>query len=208
MRGGGTVIVRDIRPEDREQLVRGFDRLSPESRYRRFMTSAVSLDDATLEYLTNVDGRDHAAIVAMVPSLDLKTETGVGVARYVRLPDEPDVAEAAVTVTDDYQRRGVGTILARALAEKATYEGIRAFRAEVLADNTPMLEMLAEAGAIERSRLGDTVVFDVPIGAANGAEAGPVVRILRLAAESMAIVSRIYRRWRRREASPLADAKG
>src|SRR6202012_995416 len=101
-------------------------------------------------YLTQVDGDDHGAVVAGTDSLDLKTEVGLGVARFVRLEDEPGVAEAAGTVVDDAQGKGVGRLLLTALATLALGRGVRVFRGEVLAENTRMCHLLEELGATMR----------------------------------------------------------
>src|SRR5689334_14196650 len=98
LRDGSHVRLRPIRPGDKDQLERGFDRLSPESRYRRFLCPMNELSDHMLEYLTDVDHHDHEAIVA----LDEESGEGIGVARYVRHLDRPEVAELAVTVMDDW----------------------------------------------------------------------------------------------------------
>src|SRR2546425_13125765 len=92
---GTRVTLRHIRPTDAEALREGFNRLSVESRYRRFFSGISELSDETLRYLTEVDGKDHVAIVATSTSPDLKHEAGYGVARFVRRSDEPDVAAAA-----------------------------------------------------------------------------------------------------------------
>ena len=70
----------------------------------------------------------------------------VGVARFIRIPGEPDLAEVAVTVIDSWQRRGLGTALLRELAQRATEEGIRHFTAEMLAENKPMLTLARRSG--------------------------------------------------------------
>jgi GNAT superfamily N-acetyltransferase len=64
------------------------------------------------------------------------------VARFVRDVADPDVAEVSVAVVDDHQGRGLGAVLLRAAAERARQEGVRRFRATVLADNTPMLRLI------------------------------------------------------------------
>ncbi|HEX6714510.1 MAG TPA: hypothetical protein VF066_14045 [Thermoleophilaceae bacterium] len=81
---------------DRDVLVRGFERLSPESRHRRLLTPMHELDARRLRYLTDLDHRDREAMVALY-------ESGEGVARYVRNNARPDTAEVAVTVVDSWQ---------------------------------------------------------------------------------------------------------
>lgn len=81
-------------------------------------------------------------------ALDPRTGAGVGVARYVRSEDDPEAAEIAVAVVDDWQRRGVGTRLASELARRAGEEGIRRFTGLLLADNELMLNLARELGDV------------------------------------------------------------
>lgn len=185
---GLQVVVRHIRPEDADELREGFLRLSPTSRYRRFFGGTFDLSPETLRYLTCVDGETHVALVAIAESPDLKTERGVGVARFVRLEDDPGVAEAAITVVDDMQGQGIGTLLARALAQAARERRVGHFRAEVLQSNVPVRRMLAEAGARVLEDGPESVVFDVALDGEGRAE-GPdsaLLRILRAAATQIA----------------------
>src|SRR3954463_4592891 len=144
---GDRVTLRHIRPSDADELKRGFQRLSDESRYRRFFSALGDLTPERLRYLTEVDGIDHVAIVAVGASPDLKTEIGYGVARFVRLRGAPDVAEAALTVVDPMQHKGLGRILGLTLAEAARERGITHFRGETLATNAPVRQLLADVGA-------------------------------------------------------------
>jgi len=189
LRDGTHVVLRHIRPSDGAELRRAFDRLSPESRYRRFFGGVPQLTDASLHYLTDVDGRDHVAIVATTDGPEPDGATGLGVARFVRSQDEPTVAEAAVTVVDDFHRKGLGRLLATKLAEAARERGIHTFRSDVLADNEPMRAIMSEIGAIERETNAGVVTYDIPLDAAQSTP-GPVDRILRAAADTMAILHR------------------
>jgi RimJ/RimL family protein N-acetyltransferase len=158
---GSWVCLRAIKPEDRDALARGFERLSEDSRYRRFLTPMERLSDSQLDYLTQIDHRDHEAVVA----LDLATPGElVGVGRYVRDPEHPDHAEAAVTVADDWQGRGLGTALTRVLGGRAAEEGISHFTALLLADNDAMAALLEDMGPVQvTDSEGDTVEVDVPL---------------------------------------------
>jgi GNAT superfamily N-acetyltransferase len=134
--------VRPIRADDKQALKAGFERLSETSRYRRFLSPHDELSDEELRYFTEIDHHNHEALVALNP----QTGEGVGVARYVRSEDDPHVAELAIAVVDDWQRRGVGTRLATALADRAREEGITIFTGLVLADNQLMLNLAEELG--------------------------------------------------------------
>jgi len=155
------VEIRPIEPDDRDALARGFDRLSEQSRYRRFLSPRGPLSPAELSYLTEVDHHDHEALVAVDPV----TEEGVGVARFIRSPEDPAVAELAVAVADDWHRQGVGSVLAAELAKRARDEGITCFTALALAENDAILGLLQDLGEVRtgRTQLGTVeLVVDLP----------------------------------------------
>jgi len=160
LRDGSRVRIRQGHRSDRELLLRGFERLSPESRYRRFLVPVAELSDEMVESLTEVDHHDHEAMIA----LDEETGEGIGVARYVRHRDRPDVAELAVTVIDDWQGRGLGTLLVEVLSARARAEGITAFSALMLARNEEMMDLLKHLDPVRiiDQELG-TVEIEVPI---------------------------------------------
>jgi GNAT superfamily N-acetyltransferase len=175
--------IRPIVAEDRQALLEGFDRLSPESRYRRFLSPHGKLTTRELDYLTEVDHHDHEALVA----LDPRTGEGVGVARFVRSQTDPGEAELAVAVIDDWQRQGVGTRLVTALAERAREEGVTSFTALVLADNELMLNLLEE--------IGDVTVGD--------SEAGAVQLSVELPETGLGRLSRLLRAVARGDLRPF-----
>lgn len=138
---GQRVHLRLIRPSDKEMLLHGFEQLSPDSRYARFMAPKTKLTERELRYLTEVDGVDHFAMGAIRRRFVSKDE-GVGSARFVRLSDQPDTAEPAVTVLDEFQGKGLGSILLQRLIEAAWERDIRWFVTELLAQNTASKRMV------------------------------------------------------------------
>jgi GNAT superfamily N-acetyltransferase len=148
LRDGARVRLRPIAPEDRALLAASFERLSEQSRYRRFLTAKSKLSSTELDYLLDVDHSDHEAIVAIEPA----TGAMLGIARYVRAKEDPQLAEVAVTVADDWQRRGVGRALLDRLTYRARREGIRRFNALVLSENRPALGLLEDVGETRRRR--------------------------------------------------------
>jgi GNAT superfamily N-acetyltransferase len=178
LRDGRRVLVRPVTSSDKALLRRGFERLSDESRYRRFLAPMTDLSDETVRYLTEVDHHDHEALVA----LDPETREGVGVARYVR-GDPGDVAEVAVVVVDHWQGRGVGTLLLDALAARAREEGIKRFTGLMLASNDEMMDLLESLGPV---RVIDREIGTVEVEASLP-ETGPPLEfreLLRLAARA------------------------
>jgi RimJ/RimL family protein N-acetyltransferase len=144
LRDGGRVLVRRITPADAPLLADGFARLSEESRRLRFLAPKPSLSEAELRYLSEVDGHRHEALGAT----DAGTRQGVGIARFVRDDDDPSRAEVAVTVADEWQGRGVGTVLLEHLAERAREEGVARFTALVARDNRPVQGLLERIGPV------------------------------------------------------------
>jgi GNAT superfamily N-acetyltransferase len=165
LRDGTSITIRGIMPEDREELRRAFRETSAQTRYLRFLSVIGDLTETMLDYLTRVDQEDHVALVATVTSPDLKSERGIGVARVVRLEQESDVGEAAITVTDDMQKRGVGSALALEIERAARVRGIRHIRADVLEGNAVMRSILENAGArrVDSGDSAGTLSYDIAI---------------------------------------------
>jgi GNAT superfamily N-acetyltransferase len=170
------VEIRPIRSDDKDALATGLERLSEQSRYRRFLAPRGPLTPAELRYFTEVDHHDHEALVAIDPL----TGEGVGVGRFVRSARDRRTAELAVAVADDWHGHGVGRRLAAALAQRAREERITSFTALALADNDAMLNLLQELGKVrtERARLG-TVELAVDLPATG---VGRIGRLLRAVA--------------------------
>jgi RimJ/RimL family protein N-acetyltransferase len=117
-------------------------RLSPDSVQRRFLTPKRSFSRTELRYLTEVDGRDHVALVAEYPAEPVRRL--IAVARFVRLADDPEAAEVAITVADNWQQRGLGSLLSAQLAAQARSLGIRRFTATMAADNVPAHRLMSK----------------------------------------------------------------
>ncbi|MGB0120844.1 MAG: GNAT family N-acetyltransferase [Solirubrobacterales bacterium] len=132
---GVEVIVRQIQPTDKSLLAAAFQALNPAGRYQRFFAPVERLSDSDLAYLTEVDHENHEALIAIDP------EDGslVGVARYIRT--NRNEAEVAITVSDMWQGRGLGTSLLKRLVQRAADNGIDYFLALVLVDNTSAKEL-------------------------------------------------------------------
>ena len=142
---GGRILIRPLLPTDRDELAERYLELSPEARRLRFFNAPEHLSDRLLDYLMDVDGPDRCALVAF--ALDHEETPGVGLARYVRSRDEPECAEAAVTVLDRFQNRGIATALLRCLADHARADGISTFTASVMWENRQLLDGLRAFGA-------------------------------------------------------------
>lgn len=140
LRDGSEVLIRRLTPADAPLLADGFARLSEESRRLRFLTPKASLTPSELRYLTKVDGHWHEALGAIDP------ESGrcVAVGRFIRELGDPQRAEVAITVADEWQRRGLGKLLLGRLVDRARDEGIERFTALVAGDNRGMQKLFEQ----------------------------------------------------------------
>jgi RimJ/RimL family protein N-acetyltransferase len=139
LRDGARVRLRPIRPDDQDRLIAFYDRLSRYTAYQRFFTVMKRLPPDWARLLATVDYQRRLALLAEhgppgAPEL-------IGVARYEGTA-QPDTAEVAFVIQDQWQNRGLGTLMLDALLAAAEARGIRRFRAYVLASNTRMLDLL------------------------------------------------------------------
>lgn len=129
----------------REAIRDGLRRMSAQSRWQRFAGPVTELSESELDYLTDLDGKDRVAVCAGV--MEGEHMVGAGLARYFRIADEPDVAEFAVTVIDEFQGQGLGTALLTALIEAARSNQLHSLRGYILPGNRLMLQMCKRFGA-------------------------------------------------------------
>ncbi len=233
LRDGTKVLLRLVRPSDKQLLLRGFEQLSARSRYLRFLTPKAVLTEEELRYLTELDGEDHFAIGAVrlieapeeeepeataeAPSNETSdasdtsdasetsdtseasdtsegsetsdagetsesSETsdtseappapravvpgeGLGIARMIRYPGEPHVAEAAIAVADSVHGQGLGTLLFMRLVAAGGERGITRFRCEVHATNSAMRDLISSVNpeyTLETSAGVMSIEFELP----------------------------------------------
>ena len=145
LRDGTHALVRELLPQDREALRTGYETLSEETRYHRFLTGVPHLTPPLLDHLVDdVDGVDHVALVLVVLDHD-GSGVPVGVARMIRYPDQPTAADLAVTVLDDWQGRGAATALLAELVRRRP-AGVSQVVTTIAADNAAALALLRRLG--------------------------------------------------------------
>jgi GNAT superfamily N-acetyltransferase len=159
LRDGSPVLIRHVHVADAPLVASIFGQLSETSRWMQFLAAKKELPAAELRYLTEVDHHDHEALVAV----DHAAGRGVGLARYIRHTADPQAAEVAVTVIDDWHRRGLGTVLLMLLSGRARQEGISRFTAVASADNAAVAGLLRTVGASLVSQEYDTVEYEIDL---------------------------------------------
>ncbi len=145
LRDGTPVIVRTLTMADREQTAEAYRRLSPESRYQRFWSpGGQELGAAMLTRLLDADQTNHAVWAVLDRALEAP---GLGAASYWRSASDAAEAELSVTVADEHQRRGVGTLLLAVLWLWARRNGIRSLVAFTMPRNHRASRWMLDTGA-------------------------------------------------------------
>jgi RimJ/RimL family protein N-acetyltransferase len=135
-------------PQDRAAVRAAYEQLSEEARNSRFLASVPHLTESMLDHLVDdVDGVDHVALALVVMGTD---HVGVptAIARVIRYPDDPTAADVAVTVADEWQGRGIATVLLAELMRQRP-RGVSRILTTVSADNHASLALLRRLGPVE-----------------------------------------------------------
>jgi RimJ/RimL family protein N-acetyltransferase len=140
------VRIRRVEPDDASLISDGFARLSEESRRLRFLGPKARLSSAELRYFTEIDHHNHEALIAV----SRLSGRGLGVARFIRLADDPTTADLAVVVADEWQQAGLGTALVARLVDRARCEGIARFSALLSSENEGARRLLRRTGTSVR----------------------------------------------------------
>lgn len=174
LKNGASVLIREVTPDDRHLLEIGLEHLSARAKYFRFLGAHKELSQRELDKFTATNSPDHVAVGAV---LNGTAETKpIGIARYIRLPEQPHVAEIAITIADNYQRMGLGSHLLRVLAKFAKRNGISEFNALVHIENIAMLGMLGRIDGAKISRSGTEVDIRFPVAATSNQPTAPSLK--------------------------------
>lgn len=143
LRDGTRIVIRPIRPEDREIEKEFVQNLSDESRYFRFLNAIRELSERMLNRFTRIDYDSEMALIAVIRENGREVE--IGVARYIVNPDGRS-CEFAIVVADAWQHKGIGSRLMAQLMEAARDRGLESMEGLVLASNHKMLSLMAALG--------------------------------------------------------------
>jgi acetyltransferase len=146
--GGKRVVIRPVLPQDADLTSDFFGNLPAIARYERFMSPMRNLSPDLVKRFTDIDYTSHLALVAEV--FEEGREIVVAEARYVRVTNDPSVAEFAVSVADQWQGMGLASHLLSKLLHRASADGVRRMTGETLATNDKMLHLARKAGFTAR----------------------------------------------------------
>jgi GNAT superfamily N-acetyltransferase len=157
--GRDAIVLRALRPGDRHLVALILEGLGPESRLQRFLAARPVFSGRDLFIVTRIDGVDHAGVIAFAGS----PAAPVGAAHDVRA-EHPGVAETAIEVVDDWQRRGIGRLLIAELSVRAVRAGIRHFEWFAFESNRAVAALVRDFGDCRRTRVGNGVIkWSAPI---------------------------------------------
>lgn len=145
-KNGTLVTIRPIVPEDIQREQDFIKHLSPETRYRRFMSTLRELSTEQLEHFTHIDYDREMAFIALIEENGKEKE--IGVCRYAANPEgtSRESCEFAIVIADEWQGQGLGYQLMQHLIAAARHHGFKTMTGEFLAENSPMLKFVASLG--------------------------------------------------------------
>ncbi len=169
---GTRLRLRPFGSEDRDGFAALFARLSPESRYRRFLSPKRELTPRELSDFTDTDHVGHAAFAA----IDQRDGSIVGVGRYVHVADRPKVADLAIEVTDELQNMGIGTALIKHTVQRARENGFALLTATTLRENRPARALLRRFEFHAYASYGSEIELELKLDAPrDGPENTPAI---------------------------------
>jgi RimJ/RimL family protein N-acetyltransferase len=158
LRNGTPVLIRAVRPDDRERIVAAFHKLEPETIYTRFFSAKKELTETDLRRIDASDFEHAVALVATLGSGADEVIIGGGAYTVLERPGEPRTAELSFTIEEDYQGQGLSTLFMALLTGIGRERGVELFEAEVLAGNAPMLRVFERSGLPLSRRIEDGIV--------------------------------------------------
>lgn len=161
MADGTRMSLRQVGADDGGGMAGLFARLSPQSRFQRFLSPKRELTSRELTYLTDIDHINHQAIAAV----DQRDGSILGIARYVRDPKRADAAEVAIEVADAHQRMGIGTALASITIRHARANGLTLLTATTLWENRAARGLLRHHGFRARQSRGREIHHELKLEA-------------------------------------------
>ncbi len=158
LKDGRPVLIRAIRPDDKDALTTGFAQLSKDTVYRRFLHNKRDITQQEFDYYTDVDFVNHVGLVAVMEVDDQEQIIGGG--RYIGFYDKDGKshAELAFTVVDTFQGLGLATLFLVHLIQIGRANDIKVFDAEVLAKNRPMLRIFEKSGLPMKTHQREDIV--------------------------------------------------
>jgi RimJ/RimL family protein N-acetyltransferase len=193
---GGIMRLRLVGPEDREGILEAFDQLSAETRVQRWFHPKTELSEQEIGSLVRPADEQHGAIAAIELGPGGEEQAGIGLARFVRIAEDPAAGEIAITIVDRWQGLGIGRILLHRLLAMMCEREIRFAEGRLHADNRRMRRLLEPyVPASHFKREEDVLVFRFPVPAADdplmaqlARNAAAVVRMFKRMAEGAIVL--------------------
>jgi len=148
LRDGSRVAIREVRPDDKAALNAFFEGLSAHSKHLLFLGGIAHLRDKDLERMCAPDRAKAMTYVAVPASRN--GDRIVGVCRYASAQSPCEEAEISVAVADDWQHKGLATLMLTRLVEHARAAGVKRLYSVDAATNHRMRRLARHLGFVER----------------------------------------------------------
>lgn len=166
LKDGQGLLFRPASPSDIPKVQEFMKRVSRESLRMRFMAAVSEVPPDVIKNLCEGDFTESGCLLAITSEGSESKIVGLG--NYIAMGNKKS-AEIAFLVEDDYQGKGISTLLLERLAGLAAANGYIEFEAEVLPDNQPMINVFKSSGfEVHKVWHSDTVHVELPT---NGAAA-------------------------------------
>jgi len=144
LNNGSHVLIRPLRPQDREREKAFIENLSPATRHQRFLGEIKEVGEQLLNQLMDVGTPQRVAYVALVHDNGELRE--VGISRYAQVDEQPSHCEFAVTIADEWQGKGLGALLMQHLIDEARNNGFQQMYSVDSAANYSMRRLAKQLG--------------------------------------------------------------
>ncbi|NNC72947.1 MAG: GNAT family N-acetyltransferase [Sphingomonadaceae bacterium] len=158
---GAQICLRPVRPSDESAIEQGIRDLSDKSRYLRFFSSFESAPPTVIQRLSDVDGFEHIAWGAVMTGEE--GSPPVGAAHATRHSDDPEAADFAIAVLDDYHHRGIARMLVAALFLDCRNARLARLKFDILYGNKAAATLAKSFGAHASSEPGAVMSYDLDI---------------------------------------------
>jgi GNAT superfamily N-acetyltransferase len=142
LESGARVRMRLTRPSDARRVHDFLERLSPETRQRRFLSPMPTVPRAVVDHFTFYDPRERLVIAATAPGEGGEEIVGLGDVSFVAT----GIAEIGLVVEEEHQSRGIGSLVAEAIASLALSRGATHLKAEMLDSSPAVMKVLGSIG--------------------------------------------------------------
>lgn len=143
LKNGHGILLRPAKPDDFELVKNFLNQLSPDTLRMRFMASMSYVPDSIAQGFCDNDLIENGCLLALMGNNS--TPNLIGICNYNSLGNGR-TAEVSFIIKEEFQGKGIGTVLLEKIAGIAAANGLIEFEAEVLPENDKMISVFKNSG--------------------------------------------------------------